>query len=170
MNDRRLQPALVGGLVLGVLSALPIISAGNACCCLWVVGGGAAAAYLLQQNQPTPITQGDGALVGLLAGIVGAFVYLLVSIPITFLIAPLQRAVLQRIVESGNIPPEFRDYLTSYVGGVIGLIFGFVFMLMAGAIFSTLGGLLGAMFFRKQAPPGAADVPGESEAKAPPLT
>ncbi len=59
---------------MGVLSALPIISAGNLCCCLWVVSGGAVAAYILQQNQPTPLTPGDGAVIGLLAGIVGAFV------------------------------------------------------------------------------------------------
>ena len=40
-----------------------------------------------------------------------------------------------------------------YVGGVIGLIFGFMFMLVLGAIFSTIGGLLGAVFFRKPLPP-----------------
>ena len=68
------QPALIGGVVMGVLSALPIITAGNVCCCLWVVSGGVVAAYLLQQNQTTPITPGDGALVGLLAGLVGALV------------------------------------------------------------------------------------------------
>ena len=33
-----IQPVLLGGLFLGVLSALPIISAGN-CCCLWTLGG-----------------------------------------------------------------------------------------------------------------------------------
>ena len=50
------QPALIGGLVMGVLSALPIISAGNVCCCLWVVSGGAIAAYLFQQERAAPIT------------------------------------------------------------------------------------------------------------------
>jgi len=40
---------------LSVLSALPLISAGNLCCCLWVISGGLVAAYLLQQNQSTPI-------------------------------------------------------------------------------------------------------------------
>ena len=54
---------------MGVLSALPLVAAGNLCCCLWVVSGGVVAAYLLQQNQSAPITPGDGALVGLLAGV-----------------------------------------------------------------------------------------------------
>ena len=35
----KLQPALFGGLFIGVLSALPLINIGN-CCCLWVIGGG----------------------------------------------------------------------------------------------------------------------------------
>ena len=40
---------------MGVLSALPLVAAGNLCCCLWVVSGGAIAAYLLQQNQSAPL-------------------------------------------------------------------------------------------------------------------
>ena len=47
MPSSKLQPALYGGLLLGVLSALPIISLGNCACCLWVLAGGAMAAYLL---------------------------------------------------------------------------------------------------------------------------
>ena len=34
MGQDRLQPALYGGLVIGVLSGLPIVSMGNCCCCL----------------------------------------------------------------------------------------------------------------------------------------
>ena len=59
------QPEFIGGLVMGVLSALPLISAGNLCCCLWIICGGVVAAYMLQQNSETPITQSDGALVGM---------------------------------------------------------------------------------------------------------
>jgi hypothetical protein len=149
---------LIGGLVMGVLSALPIISAGNLCCCLWIISGGLVAAYVLQQNQATPITPGDGALVGLLAGMAGAVIYFVLSIPITFLVAPLQRQVLERLMERTNgMPPEFREYMGGYVGGVLGLVIGFVFMLMMGAVFSTIGGLLGAVFFRKGLPPPASD-------------
>ena len=54
-----LQPALIGGVVTGVLSALPFISGFNACCCLWVVSGGLVASYLLQQSRSTPLTPGD---------------------------------------------------------------------------------------------------------------
>jgi hypothetical protein len=128
-----------------------------------VVSGGAVAAYILQQNQPTPITPGDGALAGLLAGIVGACVYLLLSIPITILVAPLERAMMERIIENaGGMPPEFRQYVGTYAGGAIQVVVGFAFMLVVGSLFSTIGGVIGAMIFKKQPPPATLDMPGQS--------
>ena len=154
ITTSKTNPVLVGGLVMGVLSALPIISAGNLCCCLWIISGGVVAAYVLQQNQPTPIAPGDGALVGLLAGIVGACVYLVLSVPITLLIAPMQRQVLERLMDRvNNVPPEFREFLDRSVAGPLSFAFNFMLMLMLGAIFSTIGGLLGAVFFRQGPPP-----------------
>jgi hypothetical protein len=145
---------------MGVLSALPLIAAGNLCCCLWVVSGGLVAAYVFQKNQPTPMTQGDGALVGLLAGVAGALVYLVISIPIAFLVAPMEREVLQRLMESsGRMPPEFRAFVSSGAAHGAGLVIGFVVMLVLGAIFSTIGGLVGSVLFRKSAPPAATDAP-----------
>jgi hypothetical protein len=157
------QPVLIGGLVMGVLSALPIVSAGNVCCCLWIVSGGLVAAFVLQQRRATPITPGDGAFVGLLAGVVGAFMYIVVKIPIDLVAAPFEHEVMQRVFDSmNNIPPEVRQLMTSRAALGFSLVFGFVIMLVLGAIFSTLGGLLGAVLFRKSAPPAApapADAP-----------
>jgi hypothetical protein len=144
---------LIGGLVNGVLSALPFVNLFNTCCCLWVVTGGAVSAYLLQDKDPKPIQVGDGAVVGLIAGVIGAFVNLLLSIPITLVTAPIQRAFLERVIEGGNLPPEFREMMSSGMGTAFGLVMGFFFALMAGLIFSTLGGVLGALIFRRPAPP-----------------
>jgi len=155
------QPAFIGGLILGVLSALPIVNVGNVCCCLWVVSGGVIAAYLLQQNQATPITPGDGALVGLFAGLIGAFVYLVISIPISLIMAPLQREFFQRFLENNErMPPELRDLVGTGVGVGIARFIGFMLMLCVGTVFATLGGLLGSVMFRKPAaPPGTIEVP-----------
>ena len=151
------QPALIGGLVMGVLSALPIIQAGNICCCLWVISGGVVAAYLLQQKEPGPITQGDGALIGLLAGLVGAVVCSVVSIPITLIVAPMQRQITQQLLDNPDLPPEFRDLLLRSQGGgfrIIWFMVSLIIQLVAGAIFSTLGGVLGSLLFAKKPPPG----------------
>jgi hypothetical protein len=147
MQSRFVQPALIGGLVIGVLSALPLISAGNVCCCLWVVLGGVAAAYLLQQSQPDPLTAGDGALVGLMAGGFGALVYLVVSIPVTILIAPIERRIFSRFAQAGG------EMATEIPTSIL-IVLGFLFMLFVGPAFGTLGGLLGAALFRKPLPPG----------------
>ena len=163
------QPALVGGLVMGWLSALPIIYFGNMCCCLWVVSGGLVAAWVLQQNQSTPITPGDGALVGLLAGLAGALIHFLVSIPIDLLMAPFERVMADRLLQmAGEMPAWLADLVQQAserrnevgIGFIIASrVVTFMIMLCVGAIFSTLGGLLGAAIFRKETPPGIIDVP-----------
>lgn len=157
MRASKLQPAVLGGLFIGVLSALPIVNLGN-CCCLWVIGGGLVAAWLLQQNQAAPIEFADAALVGLLAGLFGALINLVVSIPISLALGPMQAEFMQRAMENaGEVPEELRpmlDMMSENAGlTVVGLMMNFVFMLIIGGIFSTLGGMLGALFFRKEGPP-----------------
>jgi hypothetical protein len=157
----------MGGLVMGVLSALPIISAGNACCCLWVISGGVVAAYLFQQNRTMPITPADGALVGLLAGLVGSLVQVVLTIPIDLLVAPMQQAIVERVLDMCTLPPEARDILERYgrrrAAGVayfmISHVVALMFWVFVGGLFSTLGGLLGALIFKKQTPPGVIDIP-----------
>jgi hypothetical protein len=154
------QPVIVGALVMGVLSALPIIAAGNVCCCLWVVSGGFISAYLLQQGQDVPITPADGALTGFLAGLGGAFIYLILSVPIDLVLGPMEREMMRRLVENMNGAEGFRNYAgrADLVSGPVRVVLGFFLMLFLGAIFSTVGGLIGAMVFRK-APPVALDAP-----------
>ena len=152
---------------MGVLSALPIVSLGNFCCCLWVIAGGVVAAYVFQMNDAEPMTPADGAMAGLLAGLVGAMVHLILSLPLDLVMAPFERTLAQRIIDmTCNV--EVRDMLERYSqgsgAGGIGLVIvrrfvGFFFMAVAGAIFSTLGGLLGAMVFRKPSPVPADTTP-----------
>jgi hypothetical protein len=160
------QPALIGGVVLGVLSALPLIGGiGNACCCLWVVVGGVVAAYLLQMNRSTAITPADGLLVGLLAGLIGAGVHTVISIPLDLLLGPAERAMAQRFIEMA--PPEVRDTVEPWIGRdreltgaffIVGHIVGLMFWACVGAIFGSIGGVLGAAIFKKRTPPGTIDV------------
>ncbi len=162
-----LQPALIGGVVTGVLSALPLVSVLNACCCLWVIIGGLIASYLLQQNRSTPISAADGALVGLLAGIIGAVVSSLISIPLGLVMAPVMRSLAERALNAPGaaIPPEVRSIIENYASprdgvGVFGQVFlgviGFFISLIVFSVVSTLSGLLGAAFFARRPPPAPA--------------
>src|SRR5689334_11074176 len=69
------QPALAGGMFLGVMSSIPFINAGNCLCCMWVLAGGGIAAFLLTKQRPAGgITYGDGAFAGVMSGLFGAIV------------------------------------------------------------------------------------------------
>jgi hypothetical protein len=158
----KLQPALFGGLFIGVLSALPLVNIGN-CCCLWVIGGGVLATYLMQQNHPYPIAAADGALVGLLAGLIGGVLGTLLSIPIDMMMGPIQRQFIERMI-AGNpdFPPEARTMLENLSVGGAAIVFKLVFSVIFGLIFGMLGGLLGVALFKKKdmppPPPGTVEV------------
>ncbi len=157
----RFQPALFGGLFIGVLSALPIINIGN-CCCLWVIGGGVLATYLMQQNHPFPIAAADGALVGLLAGLIGGILGTLLSIPIEMMMGPIQKQLMERILSHNQeIPEETRRLLENMNVGAAAIAFKLVFSVFIGAVFGMLGGLLGVALFKKKdplPPPGSVEI------------
>jgi hypothetical protein len=147
----KLQPALFGGLFIGVLSALPIVNLAN-CCCLWILGGGALSAYVLQQTDSQPVTTGRAAGVGLLAGIAGAFVWLFASIVLDALLAPLQERMVGTMVQNAtDLPPDVRaffDLVADRSAGPVRFVLGFMFQLLAGVIFATVGAAIGAAFLR----------------------
>ena len=146
---------LLGGLFIGVLSALPIISAGN-CCCLWVISGGVIAAYFAQQEDARPLGLLDGARVGFRAGLLGALVWLLASIVITRFVAPLQESTADVLLRNAaDMPPEVRRWLESLGNnaGAAAIVGRFLFQLFIATPFAALGGVLGAALFGRTEQP-----------------
>jgi hypothetical protein len=135
MNNK-LKPALLGGLIVGVLSAIPFI---NYCCCIWSIGGGALAAYLYIKSSPTPVAMGEGAMVGGLAGVVGAVIYLILGLPIAMFFG--MAAMEEQLYRSGVHLP-FSGMVLILVSGVVGAI------ILAGL--ATLGGVIGTAIFEKR--------------------
>jgi hypothetical protein len=148
------QPALLGGLFIGVLSALPVIGAANVCCCLWGVAGGVLVAYLMQQAQPMPIETGAVALQGLLAGAIGGVIAAAGFALFAGLSSvAIQEEIRQGLERSGDLSPEMRDaILRWFTGPMVGLIILAISVPVYG-VFSMLGSLLGVAFFRKKTPP-----------------
>jgi hypothetical protein len=100
---------------------------------------------------------GDGALVGLLAGLFGAVVNLIVSVPMNILTGPFQQQLVQRFADAQpDLPDNVRQLVDNMGVGavsVVGTVMAFFMMLILGAVFSSLGGLLGAFFFKKKVAP-----------------
>jgi hypothetical protein len=91
-------------------------------------------------------------------------VWAILYFPLLAITGVWQRQFAERLLESArDLPPNFREILESSQGAghmFIGLIIGGLFMLVVGVAFSTLGGLLGAMLFRKgDTPPAGPFVP-----------
>jgi uncharacterized membrane protein YeaQ/YmgE (transglycosylase-associated protein family) len=120
-----------------------------------VVCGGILAAYLDQQRDPTPITVGRGAFTGFLAGIIGAVVWMVVAAAVGAVLAPLQEQLADEMIRTAaDAPPEVRrmiEWINANAGFAVAI--GFLGRLVGGAIFATLGGVLGAAFFRNDVPP-----------------
>jgi ABC-type phosphate transport system permease subunit len=142
-------------VTIGVLWALPVINLAN-CCCAWVLFGGALSAYLLQQQTPQPIQIGEGAMAGLLAGVIGTFVWLIVSIPLNTALASFQSEMSARILRDAvDMAPELRAIFENMQGAPaigLGLVFGFFVLLCVNTVFGMLGGLFGALMFKKNQP------------------
>ena len=150
------QPALFGGLFIGILSALPFISIGN-CCCLWIITGGFVAAYVDAQSSPVNLSVGRGALDGFVAGVAGAFIWVIAAIALDGVIGPMQREFAEAMAQrSQAMPPEIREWfetIASRAASPARWIAGFLFQLFVGMIFAPIGGMLGALYFKKDVPP-----------------
>ena len=108
----------------------------------------------MQQNHPEPITIGDGAIGGLLAGLIGAVIYVIVAVPFTMLLGPMQQQMIDAVLDTGqDFPPELQRLLRSMGTSSAWIAFDFVFRLITGTIFGTIGGVIGAAIFKRNPPP-----------------
>jgi hypothetical protein len=150
-----IRSAALGGLFIGVLSAMHIVVVANCCCCLWVVSGGALAAYLQVQQENRTLTAGEGAAVGALAGVIGAFVWLPIVVMVAVVMGPVQEAFIEMARNARDMPPEAREFLEGLGGGgsVASYFVLFFLQLFIGTLVAALGGVLAAAYFKKEVPP-----------------
>ena len=142
MGDK-LQPVIFGGLLTGALSVVPVLSN---CCCLWALVGGATAVYFYVDKSPSPMRAGDGALLGLMAGAVGALVHVLVLLPLNLVVG----------IDAFNDALRQAN-ITLPVGGA-GLVAASLFVAVLALVgLSSLGGVIGVALFEKRR--GGRDVP-----------
>ena len=149
----RFQPALLGGLFIGVLSSLPFVNALNACCCLWVVCGGVLVTYLLQQRTPDPVGTTDAALQGLLAGAIGGVIFSLSQMFIFQMTGPMVLEEIRGNMDQAQMPPQAREFVERlFTGRGFAIAMALVWIPMY-SVFAMAGAFLGLAFFRKKLPP-----------------
>ena len=130
-SELMLKPMLIGGIVGGVLSAIPIISCLN-CCCLLYAGSGAITAYLITQKTMSLEMEdyalagaGSGAIAGLINGILGLVI---------------GTAINASLMSMMGMPNDMasQQMAGSMFGGVIGIPIAMVL----GAIFGAVGAIV----------------------------
>ena len=159
------QPAFLGGLFIGVLSALPAIQWGNCCCCLWVITGGLLTTYLLQNRTERPIETTEALVAGLLAGLIGGVLAAMIDLALAPFVGDLRRRMLEtfltRVRELPNVPPESRTQIDEMLRQPMEVslgqrLFQSAIFVPVASVMAMLGALLGVAFFRKKLPPAAA--------------
>ncbi|HET8677395.1 MAG TPA: hypothetical protein VFO63_16480 [Blastocatellia bacterium] len=187
-KPNKFQAAILGGVVLGLLSSIPPINFVNICCCLWVLLGGVIAARTLIKRSPVfPVTTGEGATVGALAGVIGSLILLVISVPLGLMGIGegMTYSFLEWMGEVSN-NPQVREQMqqmiaemqrqaaTQSVGQkLVSALFAWLITAVIYIGFATLGGIIGVAMFEKRkgqpmppmAPPGA---PGYGPGFAPP--
>ena len=151
MNNK-LKPAVIGGVFLGLLSAIPFVNWVNLCCCAWAILGGLLASYLYVKNSATPANAGDGAIIGAMAGGIGAAIFLVVGIPLSLVSGAAMREMLIRFM--ANIDPRQADLIRQQMQAqgesVSATIVQSLFVAIILVVFAVIGGLIGIPLFEKR--------------------
>jgi hypothetical protein len=136
-----------GGLILGVLAGLPIIGWGSI---LWAMLLGAFTVFLYIRRSPQPAQYTDGVVLGAIAGTIGSFVQLVISLVLTVLYliyAGLSNAVQPRRSDPFGMNPGYGLEALSAFGTAGYMIFSSLALFIPLIILAILGGLLGVVWF-----------------------
>jgi hypothetical protein len=149
MNTRSfVLSALIAGAVIGVLGNLPVLNLINCFLCVWVWVGGVLAVFLYRRFQPggPALTGAQGAGLGALSGLIGAFVGVVVFALTSFISMPLFNSLARSLEIEGDLPWE--------AGGFPTLVASAFFFLVVDAIayplFGALSGLITASLLRQE--------------------
>ncbi|RLI90349.1 MAG: hypothetical protein DRO89_06015 [Candidatus Altiarchaeales archaeon] len=142
-----LVPAAIAGAAVAVFTAIidliPVVSLLNFACCLWLMAGGVFAVYLLKRGVGK-VKLKDGAIVGVLSGVLFAVIETIFSAILMLIgIGANLAAIQQAFWGSGMEAPGLVAI------GLVAIVFLFVVNLVFGVIFCTIGGVIGAKLFER---------------------
>lgn len=145
MNNNT-KAAVIGGLIAGVLSGLPLV---GGCCFLWALAGGFLAFFMYSKSVPGPIAMGDAAKLGAIAGVIGAVVSIIVGLPF-FLLGVGLSAMGNSDLPNAGVATGF-----AAASGVLGFVLKAVFVVA----FAVIGAVIGAAILGKKGGPAGAPPP-----------
>jgi hypothetical protein len=136
MNDRT-KAALIGGVVAGILSGIPII---GGCCFLWALAAGFLAIFMIMKNATAPLEMGEGAKIGAITGAIALVPFVIIRILLTVLGVGLSA------VGNQGDNAAFGMGMAA-AGGILGIVIGAVVIMVC----AVLGGVIGVAALGKRA-------------------
>jgi hypothetical protein len=154
----KLLPALYGGVIMGVISAVPFLNLLNCLCCAGIMVGGLMSVFFYKNDltpSMPPLTSSDGLQLGALAGVFGAIVGTILHAVTLAAFGNVGSETVMQILRSfgDQIPPQVLDQIESGMqqsGGFSGLsiLWTFLTSIILDPLFGLLGGLIGYSFFK----------------------
>jgi small basic protein len=159
-KPEKFLPALYGGLITAVISAVPFLNFINCLCCAGLLLGGFLAVFFYKSNftpDTPPYTSGDCMSVGALAGVFGAIAATLLTAASLMMFGNIIGKFVLEFIEGMNldIPEEAMDAIRrgleeGFGGGMI--VVDFFINLIIYPLFGMLGGLIGYGVFKPKPP------------------
>jgi hypothetical protein len=141
-----LKPAALGGLLMTVLSNIPYLMYGNVLCCLWIQLGGGLTVWLLDKQRPGSVKYSDGALAGVLSGLIAAIISTILFIPIQiFFMTPEWAATMKAQFEQGQMPPAAMDMAMRFMAPGFDMsrtLIVLVLSMVINGLFAMIGGII----------------------------
>jgi hypothetical protein len=143
MNGRSFfLSALLGGVIIAVLSNFPVLNFINCLLCIWVWVGAMLAVFIYRgfQHGVMDLTPGQGAGLGALSGVIGAFLGVFLYLLTSFITQPMFTQIARTLDINVGLPTD-----TSTLGAALitSFIF-FIFNVVLYPLFGALGGLITA--------------------------
>jgi len=159
----KLLPAIYGGIIIGCISAIPVLNFVNCLCCAGVMFGGFMAVFLYKKDLPPAgpeLTNSDALQLGALAGLFGALVGTVLNVILLVLIGNVAGEAMQGMllnILGDKLPPEAlqqmeESFAHSAELGLMSTLISFGTSLIIDPLFGLLGGLIGFNIYKPKAP------------------
>lgn len=161
-HPSKFTPVLISSFLMVFISIFPVLNMLNLLCCAGIILGGAAGTwyYARQLEKAGQFIQNkDGIMIGLLAGIISAIVYVIFSTTIMMIAKQNPVELVYKMTEQWGftIPPESEKILRTVYeeynkNGFSTIMIGVELFsrIVSHCIFGPIGGLLVASVFNKR--------------------
>jgi len=141
----------IGGVIGGVLSSIPCLSALNCCFCLLIgVGSYLAVKLWLDADASTKLTMGDAAMLGAGSGAIAGVITAVLGALMSLITGPMQQEMMMELFQELDVDPQLLAMVDQTGSGAMaGLCIGLIVSPLLYGLFGALWAIAGASLMHK---------------------